>query len=516
MSTTSSSTTSLVNTVAKTTKAVEDTTILFARQIPIKIYGESWIENSRMNVYFDGELVTATPTGETSSITDGDGTHLTVNDDQTSSIGTFTATIMVPAETRTGEHTLTFEDIDHEIGTSAIFTSSGISRLITESTLITRNLQINRNTTINRTRRWSQGGDGGDGGDPIAQSFVFKEGKTFSGINLYFQAQSYDTDAWCEIGYLVNGYPSQESVFHRQVVPHSSVNTSANGTQATRIDFTKPIYIPADSRFFITFGSDSPEYYVYASELGEQDLETQSQVIANPYLQGVFFQSSNNNTWTAFQTMDLTCDLFEGRYETTGSITTENTTGLSVSSFLFEADEIIPDNTFIKYYYSTDNGVNYNIFNPGMFKYLSEEGTQLKFRMDMTGTGKVTPLINCDSYSLVTSAFNVETDNYYITRSVTGVPAYNNVRIIYDIHNPTGCSINVEYSADGATWYAISDAEEIQLGVDDGIDRYSYSRDITIDGLADETYFRARIKLNNSGNPLYSPIVKNLKYIMKV
>jgi hypothetical protein len=135
----------------------------------------------------------------------------------------------------------------------------------------------------------------------------------------------------------------------------------------------------------------------------------------------------------------------------------------------------------------------------------------------MTGTGSITPMVDATSYNLLTASYQTSNDNYYISRTVEGVPAYNTVRLIYDTELPAGCSIVPEYSVDGGiTWYACADNPSTIFGVDEGMNRHEFSRDITLDGLGPtETSFKTRIKVHNGGNAFVTPVVKNLKWIMK-
>jgi hypothetical protein len=567
------SVTNMTNSVITRTQTVQENIETKARLITLAVSGLGWSANSRIDVYFNGKLVPATPTGNTGTNTDGDGTHLNVIDhDGFADHETVTGTITVPAGTDTGEHVITIVDIDLTHEGSALFTSRGIDRIITNRMNTTETFTTQQTTNIRRNQvirvepppppppppappapipppvpapievdnswRWERsmgGNNGGEGGDPIAQSFVFTTGKTFSAIDVFFKSQSYDTDAWLEIGYLVNGYPAQNTVFHHQTIPFGSVTTSPNGDTggpqndgSTRIDFTKPIYIPANARFFITMGSSSDEYYAYVSELGAVDLPTQKVVTTNPYINGVFFQSSNNNTWSAFQNLDLACTLHEGVYEATGSVVTENITGISAARFRFEVEAVVPTSCLIKYYYSVNNAVvSWVQFNPGDFVALNALATQLRFKMDFYGTGSVTPYIDPTSYNLLTQSWNVDLDdNYYTARTVVNVPEFNNLRLIYDAYLPAGCSVDVEYTVDGSAWYACADTPDPILGISENYDRYDFTRDITLEstgvpndgsaGLANETEFRTRILLNNGGNGFVTPVVKNLRWIMKI
>lgn len=477
----SSTSTSVVGTTSNTTRSVADTDISFARQIPIQIMGDNWSNNSRIDVFFDGDYIAVTPTGDTSEITDGDGTHIVVQDGTPGTSGRFTGTIMVPAGTRTGEHRITFKDIDLELATSAVFTSEGISRLITETTTVTRQLAvnrvINRTVTLPNTDR-NNSGNGEGGADPISQSFVFSEGKTFTSIDLYFKSKDPTVNAWMEIGYLVNGYPSRDTVFHNQIITPADITETVDGTVASKITFLKPIYVPADTGIFITFGSKSDQYYAYVSELGEPDVATGKTVEKNPYINGVFFKSSNNITWTAFQNIDLTCTLYEGVFETSGSVETETVVTGDIGRFCFTVDDIIPIETDIKYYYSTNSGVDYKLFKNGDFLDMDDLVTSLKFKMDFTGNGKVTPMINNSTYGLTTSGFNTDADNYYVSRMVYGVPAYNTIKSVYDIFLSAGTSAVVYGSVGDDLWFPVADNPSAPVAVTEIFNRREYDVDI--------------------------------------
>jgi hypothetical protein len=496
----------LVNSSINRTQTVEETNIVFARQIPISIKGEGWVQNDRVEVYFDDVKIDALGTGGTSNQTPADPTTPLI----TEADGTFTADITVPAKTRTGEHIIKVYNLDSDFDASAIFTSTGINRVITNRTLTTNTLESQR---VDRVRSSIFGID------PIAQSFVFNESKTLSSIDVFFKAGDAAVDAWMEIGYLVNGYPSQNSVFHRQTISYGDCQFSPNGVLPTNIEFTKPIHISADTRFFITLGSASEGWQTYTSELGSADLATGDIVTQNPYVQGVFFQSSNNNTWNAFQNLDLTCKLYEGTYESTGEIVLENKTGLSISKFKFEADETIPVNSDVKYYYSLDNGGSYTLFKAGNFVTLggiSVPATQIRIKIELNSNGESTPLIDSDSYSLLTLSYNTDVDNYYITRTIFNVPTYDYIRVVYDAEIPAGCTVDAEYSVDsGVNWYSV-DGDNGTITLEDGLKRYDKFVDIDDDlgASSTATQFKGRLVLNNNSG-ISTPVIKNLKWIMK-
>jgi len=65
--------------------------------------------------------------------------------------------------------------------------------------------------------------------------------------------------------------------------------------------------------------SDSAQYSVFISRVGEIDLVTQTNVSQQPYL-GSLFKSQNGSTWEPSQWEDLKFNLYRANFATTGSI----------------------------------------------------------------------------------------------------------------------------------------------------------------------------------------------------
>ena len=244
--------------------------------------------------------------------------------------------------------------------------------------------------------------------DPLAQSFIFNQDRVLIGLDLWFGTKADDNEkpvieddyynsegfqptipATLQIGYMVNGFPDANNIIHIQEVYPENITTSIYGETETYIELTKPIFIPALKEFFISIGSKSTEYTVFIAETSQLDLTTNNIIMKQAYQDGSLFASSNGLTWTAIQEKDLSIRLYEGVFSTTGSIVTENITfptgGWSgFGRFLFANDFVEVPNSKIEFYYSTNAGTNYNIFNPSdeiAFDFLV---TQLKIKMNFS------------------------------------------------------------------------------------------------------------------------------------
>jgi hypothetical protein len=102
-----------------------------------------------------------------------------------------------------------------------------------------------------------------------------------------------------------NGYPSSFAIipFSEVNLLPASVNTSTDGTVATTFNFENPVYLQP-GEYSIVLISNSNEYEVWVSEIGQNEAATGERIASQPYA-GSFFKSQNSSTWTAEQTMDL-------------------------------------------------------------------------------------------------------------------------------------------------------------------------------------------------------------------
>ena len=170
--------------------------------------------------------------------------------------------------------------------------------------------QLERFPNLTADRRFLARLDGGGRGgwkDPLAQSFLCEPqgGMFLSSIDLYFATKSDNLPVSVEIRNMVNGYPGQ-TVLPFSVVTKNpgDVNTSSDGSVATTFTFESPVYIEEGAEMCFVVLSNSNDYEVFISRMGEADIITGDTISGQPYA-GSLFLSQNASTWTAEQTDDM-------------------------------------------------------------------------------------------------------------------------------------------------------------------------------------------------------------------
>jgi len=155
--------------------------------------------------------------------------------------------------------------------------------------------------------------------DPLAQSFMVESngGMFVSSIDVFFETKDATLPVSVEIRNMVNGYPGQLVMpFSIATKTPSQVNTSTDGSVATTFTFDSPVYLKQNQEMCFVVYSNSNEYNVFISRMGETDLATGQTIAGQPYA-GSLFMSQNASTWTAEQTDDLKFNLKKCRFDIT-------------------------------------------------------------------------------------------------------------------------------------------------------------------------------------------------------
>ena len=160
--------------------------------------------------------------------------------------------------------------------------------------------------------------------DPLAQSFqVTEEGGLFiTSCDVYFQTKDdMDIPVTIQIRTMEGGVPTQKVLpFSEIILSPDQINTSTNGTVATRFNFEAPVYLEGDNtEYAICLASWSTKYKVFISRVGESDLLTDEFISQQPYL-GSLFKSQNASTWEPSQWEDLKFVINKARFETSGTM----------------------------------------------------------------------------------------------------------------------------------------------------------------------------------------------------
>lgn len=165
--------------------------------------------------------------------------------------------------------------------------------------------------------------------DPLAQTFLVqnKGGAFLSKIDIFFASKDSKIPVNLELREVVNGYPGKLVLpFSKVSIKPEQVNLSNNyvtvdGVQVPKYDtpttftFPSPVYVQDNAEYAIVLSSDSNNYKVWISQVGDQIPGSSRTISEQPYM-GVFFKSQNASTWTADQMQDLKFTVYRAKFDT--------------------------------------------------------------------------------------------------------------------------------------------------------------------------------------------------------
>jgi hypothetical protein len=212
------------------------------------------------------------------------------------------------------------------------YTSRGIANYVADGTLITKQATVNavRNASLvqeqvsgNQTiyNVSSQVVSVVDTGwyDPLAQSFLIEQkgGAFLTSIDVFFATKDDNLPVTLQVREMVNGTPGKTILPFSVVTKRSEeVNLSANfvtmpdGTQKRSYDtptsfvFESPVYVQDNTEYCFVLQSDSNNYNVWISYMGDQIPGSGRTISVQPYA-GVMFKSQNASTWTQDDNADI-------------------------------------------------------------------------------------------------------------------------------------------------------------------------------------------------------------------
>jgi hypothetical protein len=165
--------------------------------------------------------------------------------------------------------------------------------------------------------------------DPLAQTFLIEQrgGAFLSKVDIFFATKDSAIPVTLEIREVVNGYPGKRVLPFSKVtlqpeqVRLSSTTVNLDGVAtnsydtATTFTFPSPVYVQENTEYAIVLASDSNNYKVWISQVGDQMPGTARTISEQPYL-GSLFKSQNASTWTADQTQDLKFTIYRAQFDT--------------------------------------------------------------------------------------------------------------------------------------------------------------------------------------------------------
>ena len=206
---------------------------------------------------------------------------------------------------------------------NANYVASGVIETKQQTILAVRNADIVRDTVLSDRVVNDTSTSTRDTGwyDPLAQSFLVesKGGAFISSAELYFNTKDARIPVSVQIREMANGYPTTKVLaFSDVTLLPSQINLSENGTVSTRFTFPSPVYVTENREYCLVVLSDSNEYKLWISRMGEDDVTNDRTISEQPYA-GVLFKSQNASTWTADQYEDLKFILYKAKFSTSGS-----------------------------------------------------------------------------------------------------------------------------------------------------------------------------------------------------
>src|SRR6056300_152833 len=165
--------------------------------------------------------------------------------------------------------------------------------------------------------------------DPLAQTFLIDdEGGVFlTSIDIFFSTKDSAIPVTVQVRDVVNGYPGQKILpFSEVTLNPGDVNTSTDGTVATKFTFSSPVYIQNNIEYCFVVMANSQDYNAYVARIGETSLDSNRTISTQPYA-GVLFKSQNGMTWSAEQNEDMKFKLRRAEFsQVTGTVTLTNDT----------------------------------------------------------------------------------------------------------------------------------------------------------------------------------------------
>ena len=207
----------------------------------------------------------------------------------------------------------------------AEFTASGILQTTQETIISVRNAKItseaqfDARTLVNVTEteseetRWV---------DPLAQTFLVEDSSLEGGvfltkIDIFFFTKDEEIPVALDIRTVVNGNPTQTVLpFSKVVKQAEDVFTSTDASKPTTFTFKAPVFIPYRTEHAMVLTSDSNQYKVFISLLGNDAIDAAhigEKISEQPYI-GVLFKSQNASTWTPSQYEDLMFKIYRAEF----------------------------------------------------------------------------------------------------------------------------------------------------------------------------------------------------------
>ena len=208
-----------------------------------------------------------------------------------------------------------------ESACDAQYTASGFKQTKQEIIFNVRNASLSQVATVEQ-RQFTQtasGGSVGDWYDPLAQSIMcdHTSGMFITKVDTFFSHKDDTLPVWCELRAMKDGYPSRDIFpFSKIVKTPAQVNVDPTGTlnTVTTFVFESPIYVSDRQEVAFVLASNSPNYKVWISRLGDVEIGGTRAISTQPTL-GSLFKSQNATTWSPSQYEDMKFTVYRANFD---------------------------------------------------------------------------------------------------------------------------------------------------------------------------------------------------------
>ena len=147
-------------------------------------------------------------------------------------------------------------------------------------------------------------------------------------LDVFFRTKSSTAPITLQLREVINGYPGNKVIpFGEVTLNPGDIQVSEDATIATTFTFPSPVYLQNNTEycFVLLPAGNDPNYNIWVSELGQNQLGTQNRISEQPNV-GMLFTSANNRSWTAWQGEDIKFRILRADFSinTTGNALLKN------------------------------------------------------------------------------------------------------------------------------------------------------------------------------------------------
>ena len=325
--------------------------------------------------------------------------------------------------------------------------------------------------------------------DPVAESFMATMDAQITSVDLKFATKSNTTGVTVQLREMVNGTPTANVRASTYLAP-TDIKVSSDGSVWTTAHFNDPVPIAKGEYLAISVVSSSNDYALWQGKLGEVIKGTKTAIMGGElYTEGVMFESSNNDTWTADQTSDLAFRVNVAKYSTEPCIAIfDPISNVKASEFALLATYLTPGNTECTWEYRAifegDSETNienkpWQAVTTDTLNQMANVITTLQLRAIFKATQYVSPLLSLSS--LMFGKYLSALRGDYVTLNIDSSDSpFNTIYLSYIENTPASSKVVPQYSIDeGKTWVDFTSTPEKKQTDGYGSNKVSYTEKLS-------------------------------------